>query len=327
MRISLSYSQVPNRVLKRRSPLAIALAALALSVTACSSSGGTAATTGSPATPQSTTTQPSLQPSDSGNGSGPAALVPASIRSKGTLVVALDATTPPVEFIAPDGHTIIGLQADLITAVGKELNLKLKLINAKFETIIPGLVDGKYDIGQAGYFATAAREKQVDMVSYEYGGTTLYVKAGSGKSYSGPESLCGAKLAVQLGSSEDTSAQQQSQKCTSEGKPAIDILRYATGSEENLAVQSGRADVGWDDAATIGYLVKNSNGVVELAGTLMKAPSPSCIALPKGNGMAKPVQAAVNALISNGEYASIFAKWGMSDTMVTLSEINPKTAL
>ena len=36
-----------------------------------------------------------------------AAAVPADIKSKGTLIVAADATYPPDEYIAPDGKTII----------------------------------------------------------------------------------------------------------------------------------------------------------------------------------------------------------------------------
>jgi polar amino acid transport system substrate-binding protein len=38
-----------------------------------------------------------------------AAEVPAAIRSKGTVTVAADATYAPNEFIAPNGHTVVGM--------------------------------------------------------------------------------------------------------------------------------------------------------------------------------------------------------------------------
>ena len=45
------------------------------------------------------------------------ALVPTAIKSKGTLTVAADASYAPNEFIASDGHTVIGMDADLSKAL------------------------------------------------------------------------------------------------------------------------------------------------------------------------------------------------------------------
>ena len=43
----------------------------------------------------------------------------------------------------------------------------------------------------------------------------------------------------------------------------------------------------------------------------------------KGSPLAKALSDAVNALIADGSYAKIFAKWGVPDTAVTSSQINP----
>ena len=45
--------------------------------------------------------------------------VPAAIKAKGTLNVATEAPYAPNEFIAPDGHTVIGMDADLVNALGR----------------------------------------------------------------------------------------------------------------------------------------------------------------------------------------------------------------
>src|SRR5437773_4652088 len=66
-----------------------------------------------------------------------AAEVPSAVKSKGTLVVATDAEYAPNEFIAPDGHTIIGMDADLAKALAQAMGLKAELKNAVFESIIP----------------------------------------------------------------------------------------------------------------------------------------------------------------------------------------------
>ena len=68
-----------------------------------------------------------------------AAQVPASIKAKGTLIVASEAQYAPNEFIAPDGRTVIGMDPDMVKAVAAVLGLKVKVVNATFEAIIPGL--------------------------------------------------------------------------------------------------------------------------------------------------------------------------------------------
>ena len=64
---------------------------------------------------------------------------PAAIKSKGTIAIAMDATYPPDEFIASDGSTIVGMDADLATAISQVMGLKPKLVNVTFDDIIPGL--------------------------------------------------------------------------------------------------------------------------------------------------------------------------------------------
>ena len=110
-----------------------------------------------------------------------AALVPAAVRSKGTLTVAADASYPPNEFIGPDGHTIIGMDADLAAALGQVMGLKLNLANAPFDSIIPGLAAKKYDVGMSSFTDTKEREKVVDFVTYYTVFTGFFEKPGGPK--------------------------------------------------------------------------------------------------------------------------------------------------
>src|SRR5262245_9873950 len=105
-----------------------------------------------------------------------AATVPAKIKTKGTLNVASEAQYAPNEFIAPDGHTVIGMDADLIRALAAVMGLKVNIINSNFETIIPGLAAGRYDIGMSSFTDTKEREKTVDFVTYFQAGISFYSK-------------------------------------------------------------------------------------------------------------------------------------------------------
>src|ERR1700728_2926861 len=120
---------------------ALGVAALGLVVLAGCGSSSSSSSSSSAATTSSTS---------SANASV-AAQVPAAIKSKGTLNVATEAQYAPNEFIAPDGHTVIGMDAELTEAIGGVLGLKVKLVNSDFETIIPGLAAGRYDLGVSSF--------------------------------------------------------------------------------------------------------------------------------------------------------------------------------
>ncbi|HUY66617.1 MAG TPA: ABC transporter substrate-binding protein [Acidimicrobiales bacterium] len=248
--------------------------------------------------------------------------MPASVKSKAILTVALDATYAPDEFIAPNGSSIIGMDADLATAITQVLGLHVKLVNATFDTIIPGIQSGKYDMGASSFTDTIARQKVVDFVDYFTAGEGYYVKSGSPLAFNGLASLCGHSVAVESGTTEQTDAVSQAKKCTS-GK--VTVLSFGNQSQANLAVSSGRADVGFADSQVAGYIVATSNGVFQNSGTAF-AVAPYGLALPKGNGMTTPVQSAVNFLIGNGVYNQILTKWGVQSGAVPSSVVNGATS-
>ncbi|MFF8772171.1 ABC transporter substrate-binding protein [Kitasatospora sp. NPDC015120] len=295
--------------------------AVALTLSACASSapGGPSASGGSTAGAPATGNTSPADPTKAGKA---AELLPQKYKDKGKLVVGLDASTPPGEFIDKDGKTILGYQADLIKGIGQKLGITLELENAGFDTIIPGLASGRIDVGQAGMYAKKERLEKADFVSYARIGSTLFTGSKSSKSYDGLDSLCGAGVAVQLGTALQTMLEEQSKKCAAAGKPAVNILTFGNGSEETLAVGSGRADVGFDSQETINYLIKQTNGQFKLTGSTIAANVPSSIAVPKGSGLDKAVQKALEEMMADGSYAKIFDDWGVSPIMIKQPAIN-----
>ena len=312
----------PRRGL-RRAGVALTIGAVSILAAACSSSSSTSTTTtGAPSTTATTVGLPTATIPTQSPDATIAATVPAQVKSAGTLTVAMDATYAPDEFIAPDGSTIVGMDADLATAITQVLGLKVKLVNATFDTIIPGIQSGKYAMGASSFTDTLARQKVVDFVDYFTAGEGFYVKSGSSSSFNGLASLCGHSVAVESGTTEQSDAEAQAKKCTGS---KVTVLSFGNQSEANLAVSSGRADVGFADSQVAGYIVASSNGVFQNSGTAFEV-APYGLALPKGNGMAAPVQAAVNYLIGNGVYGKILTKWGVQSGAVTSSVINGATS-
>jgi polar amino acid transport system substrate-binding protein len=236
--------------------------------------------------------------------------VPAAINSKGTLTVASDASYAPNEFIGPDGHTVVGMDVDLAKALAAVMGLKANVANATFDTIIPGLAAGKYDIGASSFTDTKAREKVVDFVDYFDAGTSFFTKASGGASVTGLADLCGKSVSVESGTTEEADAKGQSAKCKSAGKPAVNVLAYPTQSAANLALSSGRVQISMADSPVAAYQVKKSNGTFKLVGT-QYGTAPYGLAIPKKSGLAPALLAALKVLMGNGTYTSILTKWGI----------------
>lgn len=248
------------------------------------------------------------------------ALVPSKYKSK-TLKVAADATYAPNEFIASDGKTVVGMDADLAKALGAVMGVKVALVNASFDGIIPGLSSGKYDLGMSSFTDTKERQKTVDFVTYFSAGTSFYVKAQGGPAINSLADLCGHSVGVERGTTQADDATAQNTKCKTAGKAGVKVSVYPDQNAANLAISSGRAQVGMADSPVAAYIVKKSNGQFKLTGSPYNT-APYGIAIPKGSGLDKPVLAALKVLMSNGKYTAILTKWGIQKGAITNPKIN-----
>jgi polar amino acid transport system substrate-binding protein len=253
-----------------------------------------------------------------------AKLVPASIKSGGKLTVATDATYAPDEFM--QGSKIVGMDPDLMNAIGKVMGLKVTITNVTFDDIITGMVAGRYMIGASSFTDEKSREKSVNFVDYANVGESFYTLKSGGTNIKGISSLCGLTVSVETGTTEEHDAKAQSTKCSKAGKKAVNTTPYATQTAANLAVSSGRAQVGFADTPVAGYQVKQSHGTFKLVGAAY-APAPYGLAIAKSTNLTKAVKAAVLYLVDNGTYGKIFKKWGLQGIEVPASKVKINGAI
>jgi polar amino acid transport system substrate-binding protein len=238
------------------------------------------------------------------------AQLPADVKSSGELTVATDATYPPNEFIAKDGHTIIGMDADLAKAIGQVMGLTPKLSNVTFDAIIPALAARKYDLGISSFTDTKEREKVVDFVTYEQYGTLFYTNS-DGPTITSLDQLCGHTVTAESGTTQADDIASQDKACKAAGNPGVTGVILQDQNDVNLALSSRRADVAMADSPVVRYLVETSDGGFKTAGDPYGL-APYGIAIPKDTGLAQPVLAAVKAIQADGAYDKILDYWGLS---------------
>lgn len=302
----------------RKSVFAPLLSVLCIGVLAgcgsSSSSSSSSSSGGSSSAPTTAAADPAV-----------AKLVPAAIKSKGTLNVAADASYAPNEFIGPDGKTVIGMDADLAKALAGVMGLKANVVNVTFDSIIPGLAAGKYELGASSFTDTKLREKTVDFVDYFVAGTSFYTKASGGASVNSLADLCGHTVAVEKGTTQQTDATAQGAKCKKAGKPGVTALVFPDQNGANLALSSGRAQLVMADSPVAAYGVKKSNGQFKVVGQTYGT-APYGLAIPKAGGLTKAVLAALEALKKNGSYSKILSTWGVQAGALNKPAINGATS-
>ncbi|HEX2316577.1 MAG TPA: ABC transporter substrate-binding protein [Thermomonospora sp.] len=249
-----------------------------------------------------------------------AAMVPDAIKNDGKIKVGTDASYPPNESVDPASQKITGWDVDLFTAVAAKLGLKAEFENAGFDTILPGIQSGKYEVGVSSFTVTKERQQVVDFVSYYSAGTAWATLKGNPKGVN-PDDACGKNVGVQQGTVQVDDLKARSKKCTDAGKPAINSVVRKQQTEVNNDLVAGKIDAMAADSPIVGGAVKKT-GKLEIVGQVYDT-APYGYAVGKNSGRLKDaVLAAVQALIADGTYKKILAEWGVETGAITTPAIN-----
>jgi len=250
-----------------------------------------------------------------------AALLPDKVAKAGKLVIGTSPNYAPNEF-KDDAGKPVGWAIEVGDAIAAKLGLKADYQVARFENIIPGIVGGKIDVGESSFTDTVVREKQVDFVNYYVAG--IQWASGAGKTVD-PDNACGLKVAVQATTYQETvEVPAKNAACVKAGKPAIKKISLDTQDAAANAVALGQADAFSADSPVTLYGISKLKGKLQTAGKTFEA-APYGMAVAKGSGMAKAVQAALQSMVDDGSYGKILDKWGVADGGLKQITINAAT--
>ena len=91
-----------------------------------------------------------------------------------------------------DGQ-IVGFDVDLMNAVARTLGLMPDYRETAFESIIPSVQGGDFNVGMSSFTDTKEREESVDFVTYFQAGTLWAQRPGSSVD---PDAACGLRVGV-----------------------------------------------------------------------------------------------------------------------------------
>jgi polar amino acid transport system substrate-binding protein len=252
-------------------------------------------------------------------------LLPADIQKAGVITMAADLHYPPTSFLAQDNKTPIGYNVDIAELLGKALGLEVEVKNVTWDNVIPGIASGRYDFTATNMTPTPERLEVLDMVTYWAAGSSLIVAKDNPLELSlADESICGKKIAVMTGSS-----QQQdylpliSEDCEAAGEEPVEgvVLGNVEGALTQLVAK--RIDGVFSDTSQLAWAAKQQPQSFELLSPqYQKEEGDDIVALglEKDSPLTPALHAAMQSLMDSPAYQATLDRWGLGAGAIDTSE-------
>ena len=216
--------------------------------------------------------------------------------AKTKLVVATSPDFPPFESL--EGGEVVGIEVDILNKIAEKMGMELDLQQMDFDSVIPGVQAGKFDVGMSGITVTDKRKENVDFSSvYFMAAQAIVVTADSG--ITGKADLEGKKVSVQTG----TTAEEY---CMGNG---YEVLAFTANNDAAAALTAGKVDA-WVVDNEVALAMAPELGLTVLDEAMTS--EPYAFALQKGSDLLAPFNEALDALLSDGTIEQIFQQYGVT---------------
>lgn len=253
--------------------------------------------------------------------------LPKTYQDEGIKVAAFN-DWPPDEFA--EGGELKGWSIDMAKAMSAKLGVPFTYTGTSFEAILPGLAGHRFDAGFASFAPTADRLKVLDFIPQRSDGTAYAFLKSNPLKIDAIEDLCGKSIAVLTGAFDfQYLTRVSADTCVKAGSPPIDLQQFTTQNNAELAVSSGRVQLVAAGSAKLQYLSKQT-GTFAVSGLAVNALYTG-IGVRKGDPLGPALKAALQAMIDDGSYVKMMARWGVDRqgvlpkaVLVTADDPDPK---
>jgi polar amino acid transport system substrate-binding protein len=157
----------------------------------------------------------------------------AKVKAAGELKVGTETQFAPFDFIDAGEHA--GLNVDVFNEIGKELGVKIVWEDLPWESVLPGLDAGKFDIVAGPATITKARMERYRFAVPIADATCAILKAAGDKSIQKPEDIAGKAIGAGKASS-----QMDQLKAYAATLKNVEIREYVDNSTAYADLAAGR---------------------------------------------------------------------------------------
>ena len=235
-------------------------------------------------------------------GCGSKNLTVESVRKAGKLVIGTSPDFPPFEMLDDSGN-VIGIEIEIMELICQELGVELEIKTMDFDSVLPGVQTGKFDVGVSGISVTPAREKNT-LFTDPYCLAAQAIVVTSGSPITCKADLEGKTVSVQTG----TTAEEF---CMSNG---YDVKAFAANADAEAALTVGKVDAWVIDDLTAAEMVASYNEDHPDAPLVILSEAmttePYAFAFAQGNDeLVAKIDEILQGLLADGTIAKIFEEY------------------
>jgi polar amino acid transport system substrate-binding protein len=246
------------------------------------------------------------------------ALLPNSVTSRRVLRVAIPTNEPPTQFYKEGTRYLTGVNPDIARLIGEALGLEVEIKVVNFDSIIPGMAAGRYDMTVSSMTPTDKRIAVIDFVDYMQIGNAIVVAKGQPRLTQ--EALCGRRVGVLIGSYQlTTNIPDYDQKCVASGQPPIDAAQFQDTRQAISALTSARLDAVLADSPILEFATTQDPDVVISENYDF---TPVAVGVTKEPPLVNAVAAALDTVITSGAYHEVLQKYGLLSATITQPRVN-----
>ncbi|NLP33950.1 MAG: amino acid ABC transporter substrate-binding protein [Clostridiales bacterium] len=231
------------------------------------------------------------------------------ILDKGTFIVGLDDTFPPMGF-RDDANNIVGFDIDLAKAVSEKLGVEMELQPIEWSAKEQELATKNIDAIWNGFSVTEERLANLTMSApYMENSISLVVTKDSG--ITSMAEMAGKKLAVQSGSSAQEALDSEANKAF---KDTIDdVNEFASYITALMDLETGNSDAVLMDSVVANYMINDAGKDFAVLDESLVAEE-YAIGFRKGEeALCDAINNALKELKADGTIETIATKWFGSD--------------
>lgn len=249
-----------------------------------------------------------------------AAELPSAIAAKSAITVAIVPNYPPLEFRDPATGALTGFDVELGEALGRKLGLKIVWQETSFDQMLPAVTTGRVDAILSGMTDLATRHEATTFVDYLRSGPAFFVQQSRAAEFADMSALCGKNV----GASRRTSFPKQIaawSEAHCSGNP-INVVGTEGSADARTQLKQGRIDAAVQGNETLPYVMaQEPKAYMTLGGPI--ATQFTGIAVPvKEAGLQQALVGALDAVIADGTYKALLAKWQLSENGVEKATVN-----
>jgi len=217
------------------------------------------------------------------------------------LIVGVDASFVPFDFLNQETGEYEGFDIDLLAEIAKDLNWDYDIQPMDFNGLIPALQSGSLDAVIAGMTIKEERKEKVDFsIPYYDAGLLVLVRADE-EEIKSVDDLAGKIVATKTGTtSYDYSVEIEGVK---------EVVPFPNIDGAYMELQNKGADaVVFDSPNVLYYAANKGKDKVKPVGDILQAEQYG-MAFPKGGTLVNDVNGVLEKMFEDGRYAEIYKKW------------------